>query len=191
MNRASIFACAVFLLVTVARPTTQTSTNGANAVPPIKPVAASPPTLRTPPPTAFSTVRGTAADSAGHLLPHAMVRLRDARMGRILNTQATDTAGGFSFASVDPGNYVVELIGNATTVVATSPLVSVNAGELATVAVRLPGGPSLLAALLGRPPVFGEAVGAQLVPEIVALVPQGLLLAVPAVVQVGYPVSER
>ena len=190
MSRASIFACAALLLTAVARPTPQPSKNAATIAPPLKTAAASPLVVAAPP-SALSTLRGTAADSQGHPLPRAAVLLRDARFGHTLNTQVTDGNGAFSFAGIDPGSYVVELIGNAMTVVAVTPIVNVNAGEISTVTVQLPGGPSLLAALLGRPQPFTQTVGAQLVPEIVALVPQGLLLAIPAVVQLGSPISER
>ena len=145
-----------------------------------------------PPDTAFSTIRGTATDTADLPLPNAMVRLRDARLGRILDARTTDKTGAFSFSKIDPGSYVVELVGRANAVVAVTPIVSLNAGDTAIVTVRLPAGPSFLAALFGQPRVLSAAAGSTpLIPAMSALVPQGILLAIPAIVPIGSPVSER
>ncbi len=85
----------------------------------------------------FPTIRGTATTSGNSPLPHAVVRLRDARFGRIVGTQTTDASGAFSFNTLDPGSYVVEVMGNDG-VLAASPIINVNAGDVATAAVRLP-----------------------------------------------------
>jgi hypothetical protein len=88
--------------------------------------------------SALGTVQGNALDSFNRALPDALVRLRDARLGRIVNTQVTDRAGLFQFRSVDPGNYVVELVIRET-VQAASQLIGLNAGETASAVVKLPG----------------------------------------------------
>ena len=87
----------------------------------------------------LSTVRGTALNSTNSPLPEAVVRLRDARSGRIVDTTKTDKDGVFVFRNVDPGSYVVELMNPAnTTVLASSPIVYVGSGESASAIVKLP-----------------------------------------------------
>jgi hypothetical protein len=71
-------------------------------------------------------------------LPERLVRLRNARTGRVLTSQLTDERGAFSFPELDPGSYVVELIGERSEVLAASALLYVNAGELKLGVVRLP-----------------------------------------------------
>ena len=145
-----------------------------------------------PPASAFSTIQGTATDGAGVPLPDASVRLRDARVGHILGARVTDKAGQFSFTAIDPGNYVVELIGSANAVIAATPLVSVNGGETASVMVRLPNRPSLLAAMFGERAAAANAAGfTPLIPALVTLIPEAILLSIPALVPIGSPVSER
>jgi hypothetical protein len=90
------------------------------------------------PATAFTTIQGTALDATNHALPNRTVRLRDARTGRIAGAQLTDRAGIFAFTEVDPGSYVVELIGKGSEVLAASELLNVNAGEATSVVVKLP-----------------------------------------------------
>lgn len=91
-------------------------------------------------PSVFTTIQGMALTAESAVLQHAIVRLRDARIGRIVGTLLTDDKGFFAFKSVDPGTYVVELMEDAHTIVAASSLVmvSVNAGEIASTVVRKP-----------------------------------------------------
>ena len=88
--------------------------------------------------SAFSTIQGNAGDGAGHSMANSVVRLRDARLGRIVDTLTTDKSGAFAFKGVDPGNYVVELMSPSSTVLTASPMLSVNAGEVVSAALRLP-----------------------------------------------------
>ena len=59
-------------------------------------------------------------------------------LGRIISTQRTDKSGLFEFRAVDPGSYIVELLGAADTVLAASQLINVNAGETVSTVVKLP-----------------------------------------------------
>ena len=86
----------------------------------------------------FSTIRGSALSSTNGPLPSRVVRLRDVRFGRVVDTQLTDDAGMFAFITVDPGSYVVEVMGNEQTVLAASQIISVNAGDAVTTVVKLP-----------------------------------------------------
>jgi hypothetical protein len=90
-------------------------------------------------PEAFSAVRGRALTSTDDPLPNAVVRLRDVRFGRSVGVQTTDESGLFAFRLVDPGNYVVEILGrDEVSVLAASQVVNVEAGESASTVVRLP-----------------------------------------------------
>jgi hypothetical protein len=100
--------------------------------------------------TAFSTIHGSALDSTSGILPDSPVRLRDARVGRIIGTQRTDKAGVFEFRGVDPGSYVVELLGPTDSVLAASQLINVNAGEAVSAVVKLPFRLPPLGGLLGH-----------------------------------------
>ncbi len=88
--------------------------------------------------TAFSTIQGSALDSKRSILPDSAVRLRDARAGRIVSAQTTDKSGLFEFRDLDPGSYIVELLGVADTVLAASQLININAAETVTTVVQLP-----------------------------------------------------
>jgi hypothetical protein len=94
--------------------------------------------LRDAAPSFFTTVEGSALADDSSALPHQLVRLRDAGVGRIVRTQLTDEDGLFRFKPVDPGSYIVELLQNEVVVLAASALVHVNAGEVAQTIVRKP-----------------------------------------------------
>jgi len=87
--------------------------------------------------TAQNTIEGTALDSSNAPLRRAAVRLRDARYGRIVASQQTDAMGQFAFRNVDPGTYIVELV-DKDKVLAASPLLNVDSGDIATAILKLP-----------------------------------------------------
>jgi hypothetical protein len=87
---------------------------------------------------AFTTIQGNALDSSNGILANTVVRLRDARGGRIVATQTTDKSGLFTFRGIDPGSYVVEIIGHDQSILAASQLLNVNAGDAASAIVKLP-----------------------------------------------------
>ena len=87
----------------------------------------------------MSIIQGNALTSKNASLPDTVVRLRDARFGRIVDTQLTDKSGLFAFKVVDPGSYVIEIVSPAdSTVLAASQLISINAGEALSAVVKLP-----------------------------------------------------
>jgi hypothetical protein len=98
---------------------------------------------------AFTTIQGNALDSANAQMPNVVVRLRDARFGRIVDTELTDTSGLFEFRAVDPGSYIVELMGNDSSVLAASEILNVNSGEILSAVVKLPFKVPTFAGLLG------------------------------------------
>src|SRR3954470_21216516 len=61
---------------------------------------------------ALTTIQGNALNSTNGQLSNVVVRLRDARFGRIVDSQLTDKSGMFAFKAIDPGSYVVEIISN-------------------------------------------------------------------------------
>jgi hypothetical protein len=88
--------------------------------------------------TASTVIHGNALDSANGQLSNATVRLRDARFGRIIDTQYTDQSGLFAFKGIEPGSYIVEILGNDQKILAASQLLNVNAGEAVLAVVKLP-----------------------------------------------------
>ena len=86
----------------------------------------------------LATIQGNALSASDGQLAHTPVRLRDARFGRVVDTQLTDKSGMFLFKSVDPGSYVVELLSSDQTLLAASQILNVNAGEALSAIVRLP-----------------------------------------------------
>jgi len=96
----------------------------------------------------LTIIQGNALTSANGPLPGTIVRLRDARFGRVIETQRTDKSGSFAFQVVDPGTYIVELLGQNQTVLAASQIINVNAGEAVSAIVKLPVGITPFAGLL-------------------------------------------
>jgi hypothetical protein len=86
----------------------------------------------------FGTIQGNALTSTNGPLANAMVRLRDARFGRIVAVQPTDSTGLFTFKGLDPGSYIVEIVGDDASVLAASQVININAGEAASAIVKLP-----------------------------------------------------
>jgi len=83
-------------------------------------------------------IHGNALTSTNTALSDAPVRLRDARTGRIVSQMRTDKSGLFAFRQLDPGSYIVELVGQDQRVLAASEILNVNGGDTATAIVRLP-----------------------------------------------------
>ena len=114
----------------------QTSATPARRAP-VRPAAPGATALPGTPESAFAVIQGNVLDSTSSVMPGALVRLRDARLGRIVNTQLTDRAGLFQFRGVDPGSYIVELLAKDT-VLAACQLISVNAGEAISADAKQP-----------------------------------------------------
>jgi hypothetical protein len=87
---------------------------------------------------ALTTIQGNALDSSNGRLANAVVRLRDARYGRIVDRQLTDKSGLFAFKAIDPGSYIVELMSSDKSILAASELLNVNLGEVESAVVKLP-----------------------------------------------------
>ena len=148
-------------------------------------------------PGALATIQGNATTSTNTSLANSVIRLRDARYGRIVNTTVTNRAGAFSFPGVDPGSYIVEIVGTNQAPIAATHILSANAGETISTVVRLPlGKPSLIASILSQPGGGASPAGAgftgvaDVVSSVVEQLPQVAVHSIPVVVPVGDPVSE-
>src|SRR4051812_46649311 len=127
---------------------------------------------------AFTTIQGNALNSTNGRMNDAIVRLRDARFGRIVDTQITDTSGMFAFKGIDAGSYVVELMSNEQSVMAASQLLNVNAGEAVSAVVKLP----------FRIPPFAGLMGSSSTPSAIAVAAEAAASSILAVVPTA-PVS--
>jgi hypothetical protein len=128
--------------------------------------------------TGFTTIQGNALDSSSGQLPNVVVRLRDARFGQIIDRQLTDNSGMFAFQSVDPGSYIVEMMGADSTVLAASQILELNAGEVILAIVQLP----------FKSPAFASLLGANSTSTAAAIVTEAAASGVVAVVATD-PVS--
>lgn len=126
----------------------------------------------------FTTIQGNALNSTNGSLNDALVRLRDARYGRIVDAQITDKSGMFAFKAVDPGTYIVEVIANDQTVLAASQLLNINAGEAVSAVVKLP----------FRIPPFAGVIGNSTMPSAAAVASQAAASSIVAVIPTA-PIS--
>jgi Carboxypeptidase regulatory-like domain len=102
------------------------------------------------PPSALATVSGRVLSAFNHAVPDAPVRLRDPQNGRVVDTQITDKSGSFAFRPIDGGTYIIEVLGENHSVLATSPLLAVDPGTTLSVIIKLPADKPLLALIMGH-----------------------------------------
>ena len=124
----------------------------------------------------LSTIEGKALTAVNQPMPDALMRLRDARYGRIVDTQVTDSSGHFIFRDLDPGSYVAEIVGpDRTSVLAASEIVHVNAGDAVSTIVRMP----------TRMHPFAGLIGPMTMPSAAAIVAEAAATAVLVVATPG------
>jgi hypothetical protein len=80
-------------------------------------------------------IQGTATSSTGQTLPNFTVQVRNLQTGQLAGSTTSNAAGSFNFAGLAPGNYVVEVVNQAGTIVGSSSAIAVTAGATVTVAV--------------------------------------------------------
>ena len=113
-------------------------------------------------PNVFGAIQGNALSSTNGALTDATVRLRDARVGQIVGTQLTDRSGLFAFHAVDPGSYIVEIMGpNRYSVLAASQVLNIGPGEAISAVVKLPFKIPPFAGILGNSTPSAAAVTSQ------------------------------
>ena len=127
---------------------------------------------------AFTTIQGNALNSTNGAMNDVAVRLRDARFGRIVDTQLTDKSGLFVFKAIDPGSYIVEVLANDQSVLAASQLLNVNAGEAVSAVVKLP----------FRLPPFAGVMGSTSTPSATAVATEAAASGIVSVVPTS-PIS--
>jgi hypothetical protein len=111
---------------------------------------------------AFGTIKGSALTSTNNELASSAIRLRDARFGQIVDIQVTDKSGLFTFPTIDPGSYIVEILGpDQVTVIAASRVLNVSAGEVISTVVKLPFSTLTFARVFGNSPSTAVLVTAQ------------------------------
>ena len=124
-------------------------------------------------PSVLTTIQGNALNATNGPLTNTVVRLRDARFGRIVDTQLTDKSGLFEFKAVDPGTYIVEVMGSdSRTILAASQMLNVNGGEAVSAVVKLP----------FRIPPFAGLMGSASTPSAAAVTTQAAASGIAAVV---------
>jgi len=125
-----LFAVAVAATILAAAP-------AAAQQPVLTPSRRAAPVIVTPTPGA-TAIEGVTLTALSAPLPNASVRLRDVRSGRVTDATTSDKDGAFTFLRVDPGSYLVELVDRDQNVLAASPMLNLNAGELISTIVKLP-----------------------------------------------------
>ena len=162
MTHTRVLAIGLFVAATTFQAAAQ-QPGGVVRVPGVAAVAGSDVARLLPGPRGgvLSYIQGNALTASNGRLVSTAVRLRDARLGRIVDTQITDNAGSFAFKSIEPGSYIIEVIGDDHAVLAASQLVSVNAGQAVSAVVKLPFRVSPFAGLLGNSAPSAAAVVAQ------------------------------
>ena len=80
-------------------------------------------------------VNGVAADAAKNPLANHTVRLRNLATGEITSVTQSTANGSFSFAGINPGNFVVEIVNSAGQLIAQSSTLAVAAGTTAAITV--------------------------------------------------------
>jgi len=146
------------------------------------------------PSAVFSTIQGNALTANNSALANAFVRLRNARIGQIVETQTTDKSGLFAFQSVDPGSYIVEIVDERqVSVMAASQMLNAGPGETLSVLVKLPSHGAPLAAIFGTSLatiglVTAEAASAGVMATIITT--RAAAAGIPAAEQTGAPTCE-
>jgi hypothetical protein len=97
-----------------------------------------------------ATVSGLAKDQASQPLAQHTVRLRNLADGELSASTHTNAAGEYAFTNVTSGDYLIEVVDEAGTLVGTSTPVSVQAGDtISGVIVTAGAAQADLAATLG------------------------------------------
>jgi len=124
----------------------------------------------------LTTIQGNALTSINGPLPDAIVRLRDARFGHIIDIQTTVKAGIFALRGVEPGSYIVEVVAqDQLTVLTASQILNVNAGDAISAIVKLP----------FRIPPFAGVMGSNSTQSVAAIATQAATSGIVAVTPVG------
>jgi hypothetical protein len=86
-------------------------------------------------PAGTGAITGTAQNAAGQTMPNYTVQVRNLQTGQLAGSTTSNAAGSFSFAGLNPGNYIVEVVNELGAIVGSSAPIGVAAG--ATIAVTV------------------------------------------------------
>ncbi|MDO8836139.1 MAG: carboxypeptidase regulatory-like domain-containing protein [Vicinamibacterales bacterium] len=109
----------------------------------------------------LGSLAGTAQDANNAIMSGVKVQLRNADTGQLVNTTTSGANGGFSFAGLPPGNYVVEIVNAAGQIVGASASIAVAAGATITgiTVAASAAGAAAAAAAGGFAAFFGSTAG--------------------------------
>lgn len=101
------------------------------------------------------TINGMAQGANKQPLPNYSVRVRNVASGQVAGTTTSNAAGNFSFAGLEPGSYVIEIVDAAGKVVGLSPSIAVAAGSTVSVTVSATAAGAIAGASTGGFSLFG------------------------------------
>ena len=108
---------------------------------------------------ATGAINGTATSSTGQTLSNFTVQVRNLQTGQLMGTTTSNAAGSFSFAGLNPANYVIEVVNQAGAIVGSSSAISVAAGATVTVTVSATAAAAIAGAAAGAAAAAGSAAG--------------------------------
>lgn len=76
-----------------------------------------------------ASLSGTASSASGRSLADSVVQLRNVTTGQLAATTTCNAAGQFSFVSLSPGTYAVEVLNTSGQLVGVSQAVAISAGN--------------------------------------------------------------
>jgi hypothetical protein len=83
------------------------------------------------------TISGTATNQNGQALANTTAQLRDVTTKQLVGTTITNAQGGFAFVGLNPGQFVVEIIGPNGAIVGTTAPITLAAGAMAVTGVAV------------------------------------------------------
>lgn len=111
---------------------------------------------------ATGRISGIALSGQAQVLPGARLQLRNIDAGQLVATTRAAADGAFEFTGLNPGNYLVEIVDDAGTVIGLSPSTALAAGGVAagvTVAASAAGAIGGAAAAGGVGGFFSSTAG--------------------------------
>jgi hypothetical protein len=141
----------------------------------------------------YSSIQGRAVNWNNSGMANTPVRLRDARLGRVLDSVRTDRVGAFEFHNLEPGSYVAEMMNSTNdAVLAATPIVNVDSGQSVSVLIKLSTRTATPAAVFGISAVaVAVAAVAATASTALAITSAGNAAGVPATTVAGAPATDR
>lgn len=77
-------------------------------------------------------ISGIARDAQNQVLPGVKVQLRNVDTGQLVATTKAAPNGAFEFSGLNPGNHIVEIVGDSDQIIGVSPSMALAAGGVIT-----------------------------------------------------------